>query len=86
MDFARDIGFNSGIASPCVFKHKTRRLWLAVHGDDLALLGSDEDLDWFEKEIKAKFEVKVRGRLGPGANDLEFIRILNRIVEWSQDG
>ena len=86
MDFARDIGFNSGIASPCVFKHKTRRLWLTVHGDGFTLLGSGEDLDWFEKEIKAKFEVKVRGRLGPGPDDLKSIRILNRIVEWTQDG
>ena len=86
MDVARDIGFNSGIASPCVFKHKTRRLWLTVHGDGFTLLGSGEDLDWFEKEIKAKFEVKVRGRLGPGPDDLKSIRILNRIVEWTQDG
>ena len=35
---------------------------------------------WFEKEAKAKFEVKVRGRLGPGADDLKSIRILDRIV------
>jgi len=57
-----------------------------VHGGDFTLLGSDEDLDWFEKMIKEKFEVKVRGRLGPGLNDTKSIRILNRIVEWSQDG
>ena len=57
MDFANDIGFVSGVASPCVFKHKTRRLWLTVHGDDFTLLGSDADLDWFENEIKKKFEV-----------------------------
>ena len=24
MEFANDVGFTSGIASPCVFKHKTR--------------------------------------------------------------
>ena len=86
MEFANDIGFTSGIASPCVFKHKTRRLWLTVHGDDFTLLGSDEDLDWFEDEIKKKFEVKVRGRLGPGPNDVKSIRILTRIVEWTRNG
>ena len=69
MDFARDIGFNNGIASLCVFKRETRRPWLTVHSEDFTLLGSDEDLDWFEKETKAKFEVKVRGRLGPGGGD-----------------
>ena len=85
MDFANDIGFVSGVASPCVFKHKSRKLWLTVHGDDFTLLGSDADLDWFENEIK-KFEVTVRGRLGPGPDDVKSIRILNRIVEWSIDG
>ena len=64
-----------------MFKHKTRRLWLTVHWGDFTLLGSDEDLDWFEKDIKAKFEVEVRGRLGPGADDLTSVRILNRVVE-----
>ena len=59
MDFARDIGFHSGIASRCVFNHKTRILWLTVHGDDFVMLGSDEDLNGFEKEIKANVEVKV---------------------------
>jgi hypothetical protein len=32
------------------------------------------------------FEVKVRGRLGPGEEDEKSIRILNRIVEWGSDG
>ena len=86
MDFAREICFNSGIASPCVFKQKTRRLWLTVHGYDFTLLGSEEDLDWFQKELKAKFEVKVRVRLGPGADDSKAIRVLNPIVEWTRDG
>ena len=52
MDFANNIGFESGLASPCVFKHKTRKLWLTVHGDDFTLLGSDYDLDWFGKKLK----------------------------------
>ena len=47
-----------------------------MHGDDFTLLGSDEDLDWFEEEIKKKFEVKIRGRLRPGHNDMKSSRIL----------
>jgi len=88
MDFARSIGFESGLASPCVFKHKTKKLWLTVHGDDFTLLGSDHDLNWFETQIKEKFEVKLRGRLGPGVKKEEdqSIRILNRIIEWNKDG
>ena len=50
------------------------------------MLGNDEDLDWFEKEISAKFEVKIRGRLGPGVKDTKAIRILNRIAERTKEG
>eukprot|EP00959_Pyramimonas_sp_CCMP1952_P219673 4593007-Pyramimonas_sp.AAC.1 len=58
VDFANEAGFKSGIASPCVFKHESRALWLIVHGDDFTLLGGDHDLDWFEHKIKEEFEVK----------------------------
>ena len=33
-----------------------------------------------------KFESKHRGRLGPGRNDSKQIRILNRIVEGTDEG
>ena len=51
-------------------------------------MGSDHDLDWFEAQIKEKFEVKLRGRLGPGVKKEEDqpVRILNRIIERNEDG
>ena len=49
IDFARDLKFTSGMASPCVFKHESRALWFTAHGDDFTLLGSDVDFNWFEK-------------------------------------
>ena len=52
VEFAKSISFESGLASPCVFKHKTRQLWLTVRGHDFTLLGSDYDLDLFETKIK----------------------------------
>ena len=30
--------------------------------------------------------MKVRGRLGPGEEDMKAIRILNRIIEWTREG
>ena len=39
MDVAREIGFNGGVASPCLFKHQARKHWLTAHGDDFTLLG-----------------------------------------------
>ena len=86
LDFAREIGFTSGLASPCVFKHATRKIWLTVHGDDFSLLGSDADLDWFENKLQEEFEVKIRGRLGPGEEDMQSIRVLSRIIEWNPNG
>ena len=57
-----------------------------IHGDDFTILGNELELDWFRDNIQAKFEVKVRGRLGPDANYDKSIRILNRIITWKEDG
>ena len=80
------LGFAQGRASPCCFTHNTRDLRLVVHGDDFTILGCDGDLDYFEKGIQTEFEVKVRGRLGSGKDDDKSIRILNRIVRWTEAG
>ena len=40
-------------------------------------------LDWFRKEIAERYQVTFRGRLGPEEEDDKRIRILNRIVEWT---
>ena len=36
--------------------------------------------------IGQRFEVKFRGRLGPCQSDQKSMRILNRVVEWSEEG
>ena len=72
--------------SPCNFRHCERDLVVTVHGDDFTLLGWQKDLDGFWKTIKAKYECKHRGRLGPSDEDSKQIRILNRIIEWTPEG
>ena len=57
-----------------------------VHGDDFTNLGYEENLDWFRRQISDKYEVKFRGRIGPGDQDDKSIRILNRVVEWTDKG
>ena len=84
--FMVDIGFRRGKSSPCVFWHKGKALRCVVHGDDFTLLGWKKELDWFWSTIKARFECKHRGRLGPEEKDAKSTRILNRIVEWTPDG
>ena len=44
------------------------------------------EVRWFRQRIIEKYEVKFRGRLGPNDNDDKSIRILNRIVEWTDNG
>ena len=82
----RRLGFAQGHASPCCFTHKSRDLKVVVHGDDFTVLGRDEDLDYFQHGIQGEFDVKVRGRLGSGKNDDKCMRILNRIVRWTDSG
>ena len=57
-----------------------------VHGDGFAVPSWETQLDWFWDKIQKRFESKHRGRLGPSRNDTKQIRILNRIVEWTDAG
>ena len=83
-EFMENCGFKRGIASPCVYWHQERGIRAVIHGDDFTMLGWEKDLDWFRKQIQERFEVKVKGRLGPWKNDQKSMRILNRIVEWTE--
>jgi len=69
VEFMEGIGFRRGQSTPCIFWHKEKGIRAVIHGDDFTLLGNEVALDWFRERIKAKFEVKFRGRLGPGNGD-----------------
>ena len=81
-----DIGFESGIASPCCFVHRARGLSVVVHGDDFTALGTDPELDWYESQLAKHFELKIRGRLGEGCPGENELRILNRVLKITPDG
>ena len=36
--------------------------------------------------MKAKYELTVGGRLGPGPNDAKEVSVLNRIIRWTARG
>jgi hypothetical protein len=80
------MGFESGVASPCIFHHAGRDLTVVVHGDDFTCLGNDTNIDWYEAELAKHFELKRRGRLGVGCTGDNEIRILNRIVRVTDRG
>ena len=80
------LGFTRGRASPCVYHHKLRGLTCVVHGDDFTTLGTDRKLKWFHQQIQAHFEIKIRGIMGSGKDDVKEMRILNRIVRRTHEG
>ncbi len=85
-EFMVNIGFTRGKACPCLFYHSEKRIWATVHGDDFTILAMEKELEWFRKRIAERFEVKFRGRIGPATTDEKSIRILNRILTWTEDG
>jgi hypothetical protein len=85
-EFVQRIGFISSLVNPCVFYHAHRRLYLVVHGDDFTIAGREIELDWFRARIAEEMDVKFRARLGPDEKDDKAVRILNRVVEWTQEG
>ena len=82
----KDMGFTVGKASTCVFWHPEKNVRVVVHGDDFTALGWSTDLDWYRKGIQDRMETQVKGRLGPEKHDDKHIRVLNRIVEWTDMG
>ena len=81
-----NLGFKQGQASPCCFSHGTRDIQCVVHGDDFTFLGEDADLDWIQTALAQKFGIKVRGSLGDGPGDVQEMRILSRVVQWTKHG
>jgi hypothetical protein len=81
-----ELGFQQGMASPCVFVHNDRNLTCSVHGDDFTTSGPKRSLDWLEKRLGEQYEIKIGPRLGPGPNDAKEATVLNRIVRWTEDG
>ena len=86
VEIMEGIGFRRGQSTPFIFWQKEKGIRAVIHGDDFTLLGNEGALDWFRERIQERFEVKLRGRLGPDNNDNKSVRILNRIVTWTGKG
>ena len=86
IEFMEDDGFHKSRASPCMFYHQERDIRVVIHGDDFTMLGNEVELDWFRDRISEKFEVKFRARLGPEEKDDKAVRLLNRVIEWTEEG
>ena len=48
------LGFTCSKASPCAYYHEERNVRMVIHGDDIAVLGYDNDLDWVRSQIQKR--------------------------------
>ena len=82
----RKMGFGQGLSSPCCFYHREKELRCVVHGDDFMFAGPGAALAWAEAAMNEQFLMKVVGRLGPDAGDVSELRVLNRVLRWTEGG
>jgi hypothetical protein len=64
-DFLKNqCGFEQSLADPCLFVHKTRKLYLLVYVDDIAAAAEDRtEIDWFNAVLSRRFNAKNLGEI-----------------------
>ena len=80
------VGFKRGRAAATTFFNPTSGVRCVVHGDDFTFLGCEKGLREVQAQMEEWYDVKVRGVLGQDTGDLKKITILNRTLEWTQEG
>ena len=56
-----------------------------IMGDDFTAVGPKNELDWYEGELSKHYELTISPRLGPADEDAKEVRVLNRIIRWTDD-
>ena len=72
--------------SPCLYRQKSHDCVVFIHGDHIVACGEHVVLQWLQEEISKRYLTKVRGLLGPDAGDEKSFDILNRVLEWRNEG
>ena len=45
-----------------------------------------EEWGWVKMQLHTRYGAKLSAALGPGRSDDKSVRVLNRIVTWTEDG
>ena len=69
-----------------MFSHPLWLVGVSVHGDNFTATGPKWGLDKYEEAMKGKYELEVKGRLGPDDQDDSEVTVLNRVVRWTTEG
>ena len=75
-------GHLQGKSSGSVYYHKETGSTTVVHGDDFLTLADQEAIDGMDKKLKAWYEVRKTGNLGPEPRDDKEIVYLNRVIRF----
>ena len=78
-------GFKVGQFNPCMYYSAAREIRFLVHGDDFVCVGEAEELQWLEKCLKERFEIKSK-MTGLREGESREERILNRVIRVSESG
>ena len=82
----REAGFLQGVASPVVFYNPVTGVRCVVHGDDFTFSGKHQDLVAIRKWMESWCEIKFRGIMGTGSEDVKEREILGRILRRTAGG
>ena len=68
------------------FWNKTAKVRVVVHGDDFTMSGEREELEEMRGKMQKWYEIKDRGIMGSGFNEIRRVTILGRTVTWTAEG
>ena len=69
------------IASACHFHHPTRKKYGLLHGDDLAFVADDEELEWCMELLESHYTCNIV-LVGLDGSTVRKARILARIIRY----
>lgn len=78
--------FETGEACPCNFYQEEKDLRANIHGDDLTILGEEEDVLWIETQLKKRWTMTRKALLGPEPHHDKAVHDLNRVITWTEEG
>ena len=73
-------GYTRGVASPCHFFHKDLETYILVHGDDLFIVGRQEEREHVLRLLRSAYELGKVVTLGPGPSQSRTATILGRTL------
>ena len=77
-------GCKRGIGAPTVFHNKEAETRLVVHGDDFTFSGPRKELERIRRKMKEWYEIKDRGIMGSGNDEIKEVTILGRLLRWTE--